>query len=152
MKLLRHQRVDVELAETAPTAQPPPVRLLSRAERAHYRLRWRAAPGTQRSQISHFRCLDQTLRDTRRFCRCSRPSHRLSVARSRFRKTKLSSSISHLSLTPWPLYCSVSPLLTISGEREESFFKAHDRSSFLLSLARCASRGIYNSKTSSMSG
>ena len=40
VKLLRHQRVDVELAETAPPAQPPPVRLLSRAERAHYRLSW----------------------------------------------------------------------------------------------------------------
>jgi hypothetical protein len=40
VKLLRHQRVDVELAETAPPAQPPPVRLLSLAERAHYRLSW----------------------------------------------------------------------------------------------------------------
>ena len=40
VKLLRHQRVDVELAETAPPAQSPPVRLLSRAERAHYRLSW----------------------------------------------------------------------------------------------------------------
>jgi hypothetical protein len=40
VKLLRHQRVDVELAETAPPTQPLPVRLLSRAERAHYRLSW----------------------------------------------------------------------------------------------------------------
>jgi hypothetical protein len=41
VKLLRHQRVDIRLAETAPPAQqPPPVRLLSRAERAHYRLSW----------------------------------------------------------------------------------------------------------------
>jgi hypothetical protein len=40
VKLLRHQRVDVELAETAPPAQPPPIRLISRAERAHYRLSW----------------------------------------------------------------------------------------------------------------
>ena len=40
VKLLRHQRIDVELAETAPPAQPPPVRLISRAERAHYRLSW----------------------------------------------------------------------------------------------------------------
>src|SRR5712692_9617719 len=40
VKLLRHQRVDVRLAETAPPAQSPPVRLLSRAERAHYRLSW----------------------------------------------------------------------------------------------------------------
>jgi hypothetical protein len=40
VKLLRHQRVDVRHAETAPPAQSPPVRLLSRAERAHYRLSW----------------------------------------------------------------------------------------------------------------
>ena len=40
VKLLRHQRVDVELAETAPSTQSLPVRLLSRAERAHYRLSW----------------------------------------------------------------------------------------------------------------
>ncbi len=41
VKLLRHQRVDVRLAETPPPpAQSPPVRLLSRAERAHYRLSW----------------------------------------------------------------------------------------------------------------
>jgi hypothetical protein len=40
VKLLRHQRVNVELAETAPPAQSPPIRLISRAERAHYRLSW----------------------------------------------------------------------------------------------------------------
>jgi hypothetical protein len=40
VKLLRHQRVDVELAETAPPAQSPPIQLISRAERAHYRLSW----------------------------------------------------------------------------------------------------------------
>jgi hypothetical protein len=40
VKLLHHQRVDVELAETAPPAQSPPIRLISRAERAHYRLSW----------------------------------------------------------------------------------------------------------------
>ncbi len=40
VKLLRHQRVDVRLAEMAPPAQSLPVRLLSRAERAHYRLSW----------------------------------------------------------------------------------------------------------------
>lgn len=38
MKLLRHQRVDVELVETASPAQSPSLRLISRAERAHYRL------------------------------------------------------------------------------------------------------------------
>jgi hypothetical protein len=38
VKLLRNLRVDVELAETAPSAQSPPIRLISRAERAHYRL------------------------------------------------------------------------------------------------------------------
>jgi len=40
VKLLRHQRIDVEFAEAAPLAQPPPIRLISRAERAHYRLSW----------------------------------------------------------------------------------------------------------------
>jgi hypothetical protein len=40
VKLLRHQRVDVQLAEPSPPAQPPPIRLLSRAERAHWRLSW----------------------------------------------------------------------------------------------------------------
>ncbi len=40
VKLLRFQRVDVELAETAPPAQSPPIRLISRAERAHWRLSW----------------------------------------------------------------------------------------------------------------
>lgn len=40
MKLLRHQRVDVELAATVPPAQSPPIQLISRAERAHYRLSW----------------------------------------------------------------------------------------------------------------
>lgn len=51
MKLLRHQRVDVELAETAPPTQSSPVRLLSRAERAHYRLSWeqRLARNARRS-------------------------------------------------------------------------------------------------------
>jgi hypothetical protein len=38
VKLLRHQRVDVK--ETAPTAQSPPIRLISRAKRAHWRLSW----------------------------------------------------------------------------------------------------------------
>ncbi len=41
VKLLHHQRVDVRLAETAPPAQPPSVRPLSRAERAHWRLSWK---------------------------------------------------------------------------------------------------------------
>jgi len=51
VKLLRHQRIDVELAETAPPAQSPLVRLLSRAERAHYRLSWaeRLARNARRS-------------------------------------------------------------------------------------------------------
>ncbi|MBO0796744.1 MAG: hypothetical protein J2P36_38165 [Ktedonobacteraceae bacterium] len=40
VKLLRHQRVDIELAETSLPVQPPPIRLISRAERAHYRLSW----------------------------------------------------------------------------------------------------------------
>jgi hypothetical protein len=40
VKLLRRQRVDVRLADTVPPAQSPPVRLLSRAERAHWRLSW----------------------------------------------------------------------------------------------------------------
>ncbi|GHO56627.1 hypothetical protein [Ktedonobacter robiniae] len=40
VKLLRSQRVDIQLAEPSPSEQPPPVRSLSRAERAHYRLSW----------------------------------------------------------------------------------------------------------------
>jgi len=40
MKLLRHQRVDVEFAETAPPAQSQPIQLISRAERARWRLSW----------------------------------------------------------------------------------------------------------------
>ena len=40
VKLLRHQRFDVELVETASPGQSLSVRLLSRAERAHYRLSW----------------------------------------------------------------------------------------------------------------
>jgi hypothetical protein len=40
VKLLRHQRVDVELTETTPPAQSPPTRLISRAERADFRLSW----------------------------------------------------------------------------------------------------------------
>jgi hypothetical protein len=51
VKLLRHQRIDIQLSETAPPAQSPPVRLLSRAERAHYRLSWaeRLARNARRS-------------------------------------------------------------------------------------------------------
>ncbi len=53
VKLLRHQRVDVELAETAPPTQSSPVRLLSRVERAHYRLSWeqRLTRNTRRSVV-----------------------------------------------------------------------------------------------------
>ena len=40
VKLLGHQRVDVRVTDTAPPAQPPPARLFSRAQRAHYRLCW----------------------------------------------------------------------------------------------------------------
>ena len=40
VKLLRRQRVDVELAEMAALAQSQQIRLISRAERAHYRLSW----------------------------------------------------------------------------------------------------------------
>ncbi len=40
VKLLRSQRVDIRLAEPSPSEQSPPVRPLSRAERAHYRLSW----------------------------------------------------------------------------------------------------------------
>lgn len=54
VKLLRHQRVDVRRAETAPPAQSSPVRLLSRAERAHWRLSWeqRRARNARRSATS----------------------------------------------------------------------------------------------------
>jgi hypothetical protein len=40
VKLLRHQRVDIELAETASPAQSQPTCLISRAKRAHWRLSW----------------------------------------------------------------------------------------------------------------
>jgi hypothetical protein len=40
VKLLRHQHVDVRCAGTSPSAQSPPVRPLSRAQRAHWRLSW----------------------------------------------------------------------------------------------------------------
>jgi hypothetical protein len=40
VKLLCHQHIDVELAETAPTAQSAPIRLISCAERALYPLSW----------------------------------------------------------------------------------------------------------------
>ena len=40
VKLLHHQRVDVKLPETAPPDQSLSIRLISRAERAHYRLSW----------------------------------------------------------------------------------------------------------------
>jgi hypothetical protein len=42
MQLLRHQRVDVRLADSSPPAQLSPPRPLSRAERAHWRLSWAA--------------------------------------------------------------------------------------------------------------
>jgi len=40
VKLLGHHRVEVEFAETTELAQPQQIRLVSRAERAHYRLSW----------------------------------------------------------------------------------------------------------------
>ena len=40
VKLLRSQRVDIRLAESSAPVQPPPLRPLSRAERAHWRLSW----------------------------------------------------------------------------------------------------------------
>jgi hypothetical protein len=40
VKLLHHQRVDINLPETALPTQSQPIRLISRAERAHYRLSW----------------------------------------------------------------------------------------------------------------
>jgi hypothetical protein len=40
VKLLRHQHVDIRWAATSPSAQSPPVRPLSRAQRAHWRLSW----------------------------------------------------------------------------------------------------------------
>jgi hypothetical protein len=51
VKLLRHQHVDIHCAEPDQPSQHPPVRLLSRAERAHYRLSWakRSARNARRS-------------------------------------------------------------------------------------------------------
>jgi hypothetical protein len=40
VKLLRHQHIDIGLAEPSPLVQSSSVRPLSRAERAHYRLSW----------------------------------------------------------------------------------------------------------------
>jgi len=40
VKLLRHQCVDVRLAEPSPPTLSPPTRPLSRAQRAHWRLSW----------------------------------------------------------------------------------------------------------------
>lgn len=40
VKLLRHQHVDIRLTPEHPTAQSPPARPLSRAQRAHWRLSW----------------------------------------------------------------------------------------------------------------
>ncbi|MBO0780525.1 MAG: hypothetical protein J2P37_17010 [Ktedonobacteraceae bacterium] len=55
VKLLHHQRVDIQHAEPSSPSQPSPAQLLSHAERAHYRLSWaerlarnarpKAAPG-----------------------------------------------------------------------------------------------------------
>jgi len=41
VKLLRHQRVDIRLAESSLSVQSPSLRPLSRAERAHWRLSWK---------------------------------------------------------------------------------------------------------------
>ena len=40
MQLLRGQRVEVQTAPSLPTAPDRPALLLSRAQRAHYRLDW----------------------------------------------------------------------------------------------------------------
>jgi hypothetical protein len=40
VKIIRSQCVDIQLAEPFPSEQSPPARLLSRAERAHWRLSW----------------------------------------------------------------------------------------------------------------
>ncbi|MBO0777942.1 MAG: hypothetical protein J2P37_03855 [Ktedonobacteraceae bacterium] len=40
MKLLRHQRINIQLAEPSSLIQSSSVRPLSRAERVHYRLSW----------------------------------------------------------------------------------------------------------------
>ena len=51
VKLFRHQRVEVELAEISPPAHSQSIRLISRAERAHWRLSWaeRLARNARRS-------------------------------------------------------------------------------------------------------
>jgi len=41
VKLLRHQHIDIGLAEPSPPVQSSSVRPLSHAERAHYRLSWK---------------------------------------------------------------------------------------------------------------
>jgi len=124
VKLLRHQRVDVELAETSPPAQSPPIRLISRAERAHYRLGWRAASSTQCSSENCSRGLDQAVWDTRCLCHLPRSSHRLSMARSHSREpTSLRDcfSLADFSGSPlWLLYGSVRFARLFSANRSKA--------------------------------
>jgi hypothetical protein len=47
VKLLRNQRVDVRSDEVSRSAHPPPPRPLSHAQRAHWRLSWKDASGSQ---------------------------------------------------------------------------------------------------------
>ena len=70
IKLLRCQQVTIQHAETSPPTQSPPPRPLSRPERAHWRLSWQDASGSQcRFGSSTFR-LDHPLWDPRRLCCC----------------------------------------------------------------------------------
>jgi hypothetical protein len=60
MHLLRHQRVDVRLADPSSPTQRSPVRPLSRAERAHWRLSW-AERLARNARERSARCVEITL-------------------------------------------------------------------------------------------
>jgi hypothetical protein len=112
MKLFRRQRVDVELAETAPPAQSPPIQFISRAERAHYRPSWeqRLVRNARRSAVPEVSITLFGIPDT------------------------FSTALRLISCTSFPsrrtLCCFVSPRLTISHQREERF-SSHMTSHFL---------------------
>ena len=83
VKLDRHQRVEHRLAETVLPDQSPPVRLLSRAERAHWRLSWTQRLACNARPKAALNISIKQIADTRRFRQFSRPPHCLSGARLR---------------------------------------------------------------------
>lgn len=78
VKLLRHQRVDIELAETAPPALPSPARPPFPCRASTLSPFLGAASGTQCSPENRAIGLHQALWHTRCLCHLSRSSHCLS--------------------------------------------------------------------------